>query len=330
MPIGYKLPIPDREILYNLYWIKGLSQGAIAKRLGVGKSSVGRWMRRLNVPQRQLNPNMYKDWTGAPHRDAEVLRRMYWDEELNTVQIAERLGISHSVIGLWMERLGIPRRDQALATHMAIGNSVQLSEEALAFLQGELLGDGSIVMNKSISGAYHHCNKHRAYLEWLIKEFDKFGIESVGKINRMSKSYKGKEYFAYSFCTRSYPEFKELREKWYSSELGKQPPDDLRLNGLILRQWFIGDGNYRARRHRGGKLEHEIRILNLSFTFERKEFLANQLQSLGILSTFSPRGFRIRNQSFRKFFETIGPCPVPEIYGYKWPRTELGKQLELF
>lgn len=328
MPAGHTHPMPDRGTLYSLYWDNGLSQQAIAERYGVGSSSVCRWMKKLNIPQRQLNPNMYKDWEGAPHRDPELLRRLYWDEELNTVQIAKQLDMSDSVIGLWMERLGIPKRDQAMATHLAVGNSIKLSDEAMSFLAGSLLGDGSLIWNKSISAFYSHTSKHKDYLKWLRAQFKGYGLEPIGTIRKQPRYYKGsKVSYTYSFATRSYPELGVLRRKWYPNEK-KQPPQDLILNGLSLRQWFIGDGNYRER-HRNNRFEREVRISNFAFSQDSREFLATLFHRLHIGVTLPSDGFRVRNQYIDHFFQVIGPCPVPEIYGYKWPTASKRQQLGL-
>lgn len=46
------------------------------------------------------------------YRDAETLRRLYWDKELSTVQIGELADVTPGTISEWMERHGIDRRDR--------------------------------------------------------------------------------------------------------------------------------------------------------------------------------------------------------------------------
>jgi len=268
------------------------------------------------------------------YRDAEFLRHMYWDEQLCQREIAERLNVSVSVIGLWMRKLNIPKRDIALATHLGNANHIDLSDEAINFLSGCLLGDGNLTMNKSISAMYQHTNKHRAYIEWLIERLESFGIEMVGQIHCISKTYKQKHYNAYKIATRSYPELTILREKWYGPE-GRQPPRDLRLTPLTIRQWFIDDGHYRHPRitKRKGRSYYQrgsVRLCNRSFHLESKLFLVDQLREFGLDGIIHPDYIYLPNKYTELFFSIIGPCPVPQIFAYKWPTGERGIQLDLF
>lgn len=261
------------------------------------------------------------------HRDPDILRHLYWDKQLSQQAIGQKLGVDCRTISLWMIKLGIPRRSQALATHLGNANHVELSYTAISFLSGCLLGDGTIVMNKSISAMYQHTNKHRAYIEWLRTELLILGIECCGNISERKQTRKDNTYYrtdethlSYRLCTRSYPELAIWRKKWYGPN-AKQPPPDLELTPITLRQWFIDDGNYRERT----KSNREVRICNFSFTDANKQFLARQLKAMGIDTTVSREGFRVRCRCIDAFFRTIGPCPVPDIYGYKWPTMEHGK-----
>lgn len=54
--------------------------------------------------------------SGSPGRprildaSAEELRRLYWDKEMTTYDIAEEHGVDHATVIVRMEQLGIPRR----------------------------------------------------------------------------------------------------------------------------------------------------------------------------------------------------------------------------
>lgn len=48
----------------------------------------------------------------SAYKDPEKLRRLYYDKELSTVDIAELAGVSTSTISNWMEKFGINRRDR--------------------------------------------------------------------------------------------------------------------------------------------------------------------------------------------------------------------------
>ena len=46
-----------------------------------------------------------------PWRDESLLYKLYWDEELSTNEIADKLECAQMTIWKWMRRFGIPRRD---------------------------------------------------------------------------------------------------------------------------------------------------------------------------------------------------------------------------
>lgn len=48
--------------------------------------------------------------TEKPYRDPDLLRRLYWEEEMDTRDLADEFGCSGSTVRNWMERHDIPRR----------------------------------------------------------------------------------------------------------------------------------------------------------------------------------------------------------------------------
>ena len=317
----------DYTLLHNLYWERELSMTVIAEAFSVSRKTIKRRMIGLGIPRRRVHPNLCQDLTGSPHRDPEILRQLYWDEGLNQEEIGAKLGVAQSTIWLWMKRLEVPARISLTAGPR---NHVDLSMTALSFLSGCLLGDGSLAQQASVSAVYNHSNKHKEYIKWLRGVLLSFNIESTGRIYSRQHFFKktGSVTWTYRFSTRAYPELAELRQKWYPDGK-KQPPRDLVLDGLTLRQWYLGDGSYRGK-DKNGYLMHCASIANLAFTDSDREFLLGLIHSLGIGATVNKGGFYIPKRHTDKFFRVIGHCPVPSIYGYKWPSAELThEQLDL-
>ncbi|MBZ6496993.1 helix-turn-helix domain-containing protein [Natrinema longum] len=46
-----------------------------------------------------------------PWRDESLLFELYWNQELRTTEIADKLGCTQQTVSKWMQRLNIPRRD---------------------------------------------------------------------------------------------------------------------------------------------------------------------------------------------------------------------------
>ncbi len=243
--------------------------------------------------------------------DPDLLRCWYWDEELNQREIAERLGVSGSLVGQRMQQFGINRRSQAMATHLASGNEMHLTHEGYELLAGCLLGDASITPNKSISAAYQQVCIHREYLVWLQDAFASEGMECLPDIATLDHKVGNT---AYLLVSRSYPGLSTIRKEWYPDGK-KSPPDNLVLTPTVVLHWYLGDGNYRER----GRCSKEVRICNTAFPQTSRELLQRKLAKNGIETTLSWDTFRIRNRCIDRFFEFIGSCPVPDSFGYKWP-----------
>ena len=180
-------------------------------------------------------------------KNKEWLTNRYCNEMCSCKQISESVGVSASYVYSCMKMLGIDLRDRAYAIHVRRGNSVNLSDSALEFIYGELLGDGSISMNGKQSAAYQHSTQFEEYAIWLSKMFDSFGIKRSGKIN-VSKATNGNN--VYHYASISYPELAEIRREWYP-EGKKITPFSLKITPVLLRQFYIGDG---TRTDSGAKL----------------------------------------------------------------------------
>lgn len=53
----------------------------------------------------------YQDSGCIDHTDPETLRRLYWDERLSGLEIADLCGVSDNTIYKWMKKFGIERRN---------------------------------------------------------------------------------------------------------------------------------------------------------------------------------------------------------------------------
>lgn len=207
-------------------------------------------------------------------------------------------------------------------------NHVDLTDEAITFLEGHLLGDGALEQVSKTSARYKHSCKYREYLSWIATILRQFGVEDRPIYRQRHVMNRGKVVYSYYLNSRSYPELLPLYHKWYSPELGRQPPDDLVLKPTSLQLWFMDDGTYtRVKGPRGGG--HDVGIGNFCFAQEKQELLLSQLHALGLIARQVKTGFSISRASVPRFFSIIGPCPVP-CYRYKWPKEELGTQLDLF
>lgn len=101
--------LTDPTMLRGLYVDEGLPTTEIAAMLGVGTTTVNKWLQRHDIDRRI--PGGHWDDEYPELTDAEYLRDQYHGEGLGAPEIANRVGCSIDSIYKAMERHGIERRD---------------------------------------------------------------------------------------------------------------------------------------------------------------------------------------------------------------------------
>jgi len=107
------------DVLYKLYVDDKLSPYEIAQKVGLSYMQVRYSLGKLKIPIRNRKEagaicgSKKRRWT------PELLRKLYWQEELSTLEIGKRLNLSKASIKDAMERYGIPRRTRQEATSNA-------------------------------------------------------------------------------------------------------------------------------------------------------------------------------------------------------------------
>jgi len=258
--------------------------------------------------------------------DRTWLEEQYVQNDLTQKQIGEMLGVSRSTISVWLRKYGISKNSPYIN-----GNHVRLSSEALQFLEGNLLGDGTLsIFGSEVSARYSHGSKFRDFLsDYLEPRLHKFNIDVSGRI------YKDGRVF--QLVTKMYRELRPLFERWYAPSskpkrrFEKHVPDDIALTSSVIREWYIGDGCLLRDSNRKNHAARGVRLATNGFTHSEVQLLADKLGALGLKP-------KIRGQknygrfvgwiivltgldNIIPFFDIIGPCPpeLESIYGYKWP-----------
>jgi len=259
------------------------------------------------------------------YQDKNWLYQQYWGEELSTKQIAKELNVDHKTILYWMIKFNILRRTKSEAAHLIQANHCELSNEAIEWIEGELLGDGSLQSQSKYSARFGYTSKYWEYINYVSNTLESFGIKRTGKIRKSWKGQTNKNgewinrpitLFPKSFHYESlfYEELKPIRDKWYPD--GKKiVPKDIKLTSLTCRQWLIGDGCLNHFRNGNPR----IKLSTQGFLTEDVKWLTEQLNNLGFKSTRQPcrNTIHISTYSTPDFLNYIGKCPI-QCYQYKW------------
>lgn len=248
------------------------------------------------------------------YKNSDWLEQKYWVEDKGMPEIARHIGCTTPTIHYWMKKRGIPRRSNSDAIHLKNKNSVELSERAVHYLEGLILGDGHLYEHRR-SASYVHGDSSKKYLLFLFDTLEKFGLKGMGKIAKQ----RPKRTIVYHYRTKYYPELLNLRRKWYDNGRKIIPPD-FKINPTSLFNWYIGDGTLSAR--------GTVVIESYTFSGEDLRRIIAQLGNVGIKATLEPStGIYIRKESRKAFFQYIlsGGDRIPPSYEYKFAYPAIGK-----
>jgi len=247
---------------------------------------------------------------GKMYRNREWLKQKYIDERLSTTQISKLCNSGNTVIANWLHRLNISICSCSKAIHLRKTNHCSLSEKSIEWINGELLGDGSLESSCIYSARFVYTSQYPEYIRYVSDALKSYNI--LGKIYKCKNKKSGN--YDYSFHGITYAELLPIRNQWYPN--GKKIiPRDIVLTPLVCRQWYIGDG-FLTHTQKGTQY---IRLSTDDFLQEDINWLIKELLKIGFKATIQPSSNRIiiSVYSTKAFLKYIGDCPV-ECYQYKW------------
>lgn len=109
------------EELRRLYLDQGLSQAAIAARIGCSPTTISNRLRRCGIVTRAGR------FSGQP-LERGLLERLYSDEALPLAVIANRFGVSVGTIHNWRRAYGIPTRARIGPREQPRGEQIELTK----------------------------------------------------------------------------------------------------------------------------------------------------------------------------------------------------------
>jgi len=211
--------------------------------------------------------------------------------------------------------------------HLKQANHCKLSQEAIEWIGGELLGDGCLYSQSKYSAGFTYGSKHFEYIHYVFDTLKSFGIEQVGRIYKVwkNKTIRNGKWVdrpitlfpkAFYYQSRAYVELKPIYDKWYPKPNRKKIiPKDIKLTTLTCRQWYIGDGCLAHPKNANPYIE----LCTCGFQVNDVKWLVEKLNNLGFKSTrkTSNNVIRISTYSTEDFLNYIGECPI-KCYHYKW------------
>ena len=254
----------------------------------------------------------------------DYLEKEYLVNEKSTIQIAKENSCNDVTISSHLKKFGISIRDRGKSIHLARKHKFMITEIVKNYIDGLLLGDGSVIQDNDWCAHYaHNCVlRSVVWLEKIKDDFTEFGIKSnIKKIVIPPREINNKHIAATDatyLYTLNYEELKDFRQRWYP-EGKKIVPRDITITPLLMANWYMGDGSYTKNTPR-------VSLATNAFTLEDIEFLSRRVsETLGIkiyIRSVARRKEQYvlvvsRKDDVHKFLRYTEPYKV-SCFDYKW------------
>jgi len=298
-------------------FLQGLTKIEIAEHFGVTPKVIRRLYKLLGF--KGYSGNHRRQYTAAYRAEqlkAEIYD-LYINKGLSSVEIGEQFGLDYSTVLKYARAVGIPIRGRDEAAKKRRG-CVALKGRLAEILDGELLGDGSLIKPRRGDAYFTYTTSRRGYLEWLLGLLASFNLEPTGKGIYKAVGSGWSPRPCYHYHSKRYPELTDFYQRWYPNGK-KHVPKDLVLTPITCLHWYLGDGSLNS-----PLPTPYITLSTQAFTKEEVEFLVSLLNEIVGEAKVGkhPSGpvITMSSKAARRFLEYIGPCPEPiqHIYGYKW------------
>lgn len=146
----------DKEWLIQKYYTEGKSLSQVSEEAGCGYSAIVHWMDKYGLDRRLPGSGLDED---KPHYDPEWLRKRYYEDGANTLEMADEAGVSAGAITGQMDKYGMERR--TAADYHPQKDTLVTSKH-----------DNHEHVKFSVNGSTHYYDVHRllAIAEWGLDE----------------------------------------------------------------------------------------------------------------------------------------------------------------
>jgi DNA-binding XRE family transcriptional regulator len=146
-------------------------------------------------------------------------------------------------------------------------------------INGTLLGDASVRIDKSKYYYYSLNAKDKNFLCWVKTLLERFNIPTYITVNNIvSKVFT----LGFYINARKSQELLKLRSKWYKQENGKTAkiiPFDLKITPITVLFWYLGDGSLIRRKNDSNRVPFIVLATN-TFSKDDVDFLIEKLKEL--------------------------------------------------
>jgi hypothetical protein len=319
------LSVLTKDFLESEYLSKQKSIECLAKELKIDWATIKSYLLMYKIKLRSHKQQAAISSPGGKPKYLELfaekkLIQEYVLKQKSISNLAKEFNVDSGTIRRYLQSHGITTRttkEQVNISHPP--KEFVLTPEALAFIDGLLLGDASVPQRKNgvKPRVLSQACKHRGYLDYILKRLQDLDVECSPILSRWldDTRCKNKGCWQNFLQTHHYRTFEFFRERWYKTGK-KRIPRDFKITPDCLLQCYLGDGNF----------YREILLCLNDFPLEDLIFLKELLQKEvniqpGIRCSSCGYMLKIKKSETARFLEYIKDCPV-SCYTYKWQDNE--------
>ena len=281
-----------------------------------------------------VKPKIYGENAVNRLKDAYIRLKMSTTDIANDSEIMFGVKVSAPTIYKELMRHEIPVRDKSESVQRAVTtlnmDETYITEKRIEWIDGFLLGDGCINLNKNTKTMNARFSVGSSKKEWTdyammgFKAYEPSEPKAWGKIDKKHPN------LIWQCKTLTHPDIVAQAKRWYSGKgYKKQIPEDVRITPTSLLLWYLGDGSFTYVK------DSNIAILRLhtcDFKPENiKGILFPKLEALGLRCKHekSKNDIRICADSIGRFFDIIGHVSPIRCYDHKFNIPEWLKLIRL-
>lgn len=169
------------------------------------------------------------------HKDKDVLRQLYIEEDLSMKEVGEKLNCSSSTVSYWVNKFGF---DTGRLTDEE-RSEISLTNRQHSLIKGVLMGDGCVVRRKddNKNPQFRVVMKNEKFINWLSDELQPLTSSVKGRSGKYAETLDNPQHV---LTTYSHPLLQQYAD-WYNDGK-KRWPVDKNLSELELLMLYVTDG----------------------------------------------------------------------------------------
>lgn len=306
----------SKSELEELY--KNHTQKEIAAILGCSADRIFNLIKTYGL-RKSVGPTPFE----CPSRDE--IKHLYEEYCLNTKEIADRFGVSKSLVQKWMKNLEIKSRREVVL------ELPRLSRDQKDLVIGSLLGDAYLCSRNfglshfaKAQAQFDGDRDRKEYLEWhyLVMKGHSLSLRSYEPkgVMKFPGGHVGKKRPYHVFKTHTHEVYCKLEKHWYKrdangnyvfNDIGRRIkviPNNLTLNAARVAVWYCDDGTLT-----GGSL----RLCTDCFTDEERDYLIYRLKKDINIKSKQYNGRIIIGVERHNFIDIVRPYIPWRCFSYK-------------